>query len=118
MKVSTVISLPVFLFLCFRTTQAKVSQCYSCNNTCHDPLDIENCVAPERFNYRCLSSTSKIPYGKDIEIKGCVLSDDEYIIEKCEQLSKCYMCDTDLCNSAGAYLPSFLVLFTSLLFLL
>ncbi|KYB27079.1 hypothetical protein TcasGA2_TC033404 [Tribolium castaneum] len=103
MKVcSAVLFVAVFAFLYLQSTEAKVSKCYHCLMSCDNPVEVQTCPSTGDFN--CL--LAKIETGtQNDEVRGCVASDDSTTKQYCDQINsmpggKCYICDSDLCNSA------------------
>ncbi|EFA08126.1 hypothetical protein TcasGA2_TC005730 [Tribolium castaneum] len=116
MKVcSAVLLVAVFAILYPQSTEANVSKCYYCMHTCSDPLEVQEC--PSYGDWRCISAKLK-----DDRVKGCISSSDSATKQNCDTIDnaddgKCFICDSDLCNSAGVYSAS-VVLLSSLFFLL
>ncbi|XP_044253535.1 uncharacterized protein LOC123004363 [Tribolium madens] len=109
----------VFAFLYPQSTEANVSKCYYCMHTCSDPLEVQNC--PSYGDWRCISAKAEANGQKD-EVKGCISSSDSSTKANCDKIDnadggKCFICDSDLCNSAGVYSAS-VILLSSLFFLL
>lgn len=145
MKVSAaIVTVTIYVALFHGAVESSVSQCFSCLQTCMEPLIKEACPDSGAVDYKCLSSkieTGTVTHfsfntyqwvkiicaGGDVqEVKGCVLANNTAVIEYCETIneqdgSSCFMCDTDLCNSTGissvsVLLPSCLVFFITKVF--
>jgi hypothetical protein len=127
MKVSAVVlTLAICVAFYHRGVEASVSKCYYCVYTCNNPLDEQTCPNSDLIDYRCISSRAEGD-GQVLEAKGCVLASDTVTAAQCDRLDdqsggSCFICDTDLCNSAGIYsmsvlLVSCLVILTKLLWM-
>jgi hypothetical protein len=118
-KVSAVIvTLAICVAFCHRGVEASASQCYYCLHTCDGTLQVETC--PDSVNYVCISASAE-GSGMDEAVKGCIPSSDSSSRANCDLIDEnggdCFICDTDLCNSAGIYSVSVLLV-SCLVFLL
>ncbi|KYB25836.1 hypothetical protein TcasGA2_TC034069 [Tribolium castaneum] len=95
-------SLCFTFFLTFSIVGAtEAVKCYECVYNCHSPVNV-TCHDKHNDDFLCFSA--KFPLGgKMMNLKGCVLADDQDFKDSCTALNQvendsCYVCGSDFCN--------------------
>ncbi|XP_044253541.1 uncharacterized protein LOC123004369 [Tribolium madens] len=89
-------------FVIFSTVRTSgATKCYECFYDCQTLVNV-TCNDNKNDDFLCFST--KFPLGgKDMNVKGCILADDQEFKANCKALNEfdnnsCYVCDNNFCN--------------------